>query len=87
MNKGNSDSLRDEYDFSDGVRGKHHEAYRAWTNIALLDPEVAEVLKDSALDKSEEERAFKRAVVAGSEDLEAGREVSLAEVMKRLGLK
>ena len=33
----------------------------------------------------EEERAFMRAVVAGLADLEAGREVSLAEVKAKLG--
>ncbi len=41
------DSLREEYDFSGGVRGKHHEAYRRGTNVVLLDPDVAEVFKDS----------------------------------------
>lgn len=41
------DRLRDEYDFSRGVRGKHHEAYRRGTNVVLLDPEVAEGFKDS----------------------------------------
>ena len=40
-------NLRDEYDFSGGVRGKHHEAYRRGTNVVLLDPDVAEVFKDS----------------------------------------
>jgi hypothetical protein len=41
------DNLRDEYDFSVGVRGKHHEAYRKGTNVVLLDPDVAAVFKDS----------------------------------------
>ena len=36
---------------------------------------------------AEEERAFMRAVVAGLADLEAGREVSLADAKARLGLK
>jgi prevent-host-death family protein len=36
---------------------------------------------------AEEERAFMRAVVTGLADIEAGRDVSLAEVKKRLGLK
>lgn len=40
--------LRAEYDFSGGVRGKHHEAYKAGTNVALLEPDVAKVFKDSA---------------------------------------
>lgn len=87
MNQDDSDSLRDEYDFSDGVQGKHHEAYRAGTNIVLLDPGVAKVLKGSTIEKSEDERAFMRAVVAGLTELEAGHEVTLAEVKKRLGLK
>ena len=39
--------LRPEYDFSSGVRGKHHEAYRQGSNVVLLDPDVAAVFKDS----------------------------------------
>ena len=39
--------LRPEYDFSGGVRGKHHEAYRKGTNVVFLDPDVARVFKDS----------------------------------------
>jgi len=35
------------HDFSGGVRGKHHEAYRRGTNVILLDPDVAEVFKNS----------------------------------------
>ena len=42
------DTMREEYDFSSGVRGKHHEAYRRGTNVVLLEPDVAEVFKDSA---------------------------------------
>ena len=40
-------TLRPEYDFSSGVRGKHHEAYRQGSNVVLLDPDVAAVFKDS----------------------------------------
>ena len=36
-------------------------------------------------EESEEERAFMRAVVAGLNDLESGREVSLKEAKARLG--
>ena len=43
-----SDTMRQEYDFSSGARGKHHEAYRRGTNVILLEPDVAEVFKDSA---------------------------------------
>lgn len=42
------DAMRQEYDFSSGARGKHHEAYRRGTNVVLLEPDVAEVFKDSA---------------------------------------
>lgn len=38
-------------------------------------------------EQAEEERAFMRAVVTGLADLEAGREISLAEAKARLGLK
>ena len=48
MNQDDGDSLRDECDFSDGVRGKHYEAYRAGTNVVILEPDVADVFKDSA---------------------------------------
>ena len=44
----NGDEMRPEYDFSDGIRGKHHAAYRAGTNVVFLDPDVAEVFTDSA---------------------------------------
>ena len=42
------DEMRPEYDFSSGVRGAHHQAYRAGTNVVFLDPDVAEVFTDSA---------------------------------------
>lgn len=42
------DFMRPEYDFSSGVRGKHHDAYMQGTNVVLLEPDVAEAFKDSA---------------------------------------
>ncbi len=48
MSQDDRDTLREEYDFSRGVRGKHHEAYGRGTNVVLLEPDVAEVFKDSA---------------------------------------
>jgi hypothetical protein len=42
------DDLLPEYDFTDAVRGKHHEAYKAGTNVVFLDPDVAQAFKDSA---------------------------------------
>ena len=41
------DDMRPEYDFSDGVRGVHHKAFRAGTNVVFLDPDVARVFADS----------------------------------------
>ena len=41
------EDMRPEYDFSAGVRGKHHEQYKAGTNVVFLDADVAEVFKDS----------------------------------------
>ena len=38
------DELRPEYDFATmkgGVRGKYVEGYRAGTNLALLEPDIA----------------------------------------------
>jgi len=42
------DDLRPEYDFSGGVRGKHHQTYGKGTNVVFLDADVARVFKDSA---------------------------------------
>ena len=39
--------MRSEYDFSGGIRGKHHQAYRNGTNVVFLDPDIAEIFKDS----------------------------------------
>lgn len=43
----NDDDLRSEYDFSAGVRGKHHQEYKAGTNVVFLDADVAQAFKDS----------------------------------------
>ena len=37
-----------EYDFVGGVRGKHHEDYKAGTNVIFLEPDLAKVFPDSA---------------------------------------
>jgi prevent-host-death family protein len=47
---------------------------------------VAVVQSVTDYESAEEERAFMRAVVAGLADLEAGRELSLADAKARLGL-
>jgi hypothetical protein len=41
------DTMRDEYDFSDGVRGTHVARIAQGSNIVKLDPDVAEVFRDS----------------------------------------
>ncbi len=44
MKKAKSEDLRPEYrreDLGQGVRGKYLEAFRAGTNLVLLNPEVA----------------------------------------------
>ena len=38
--------MRDEYDFSKGVRGKYAERYKQGTNIVLLDPELRKTFPD-----------------------------------------
>lgn len=43
----NDKEMRLEYDFSAGVRGKHYRAYQQGTNVVLLEPDIAEVFKDS----------------------------------------
>ena len=43
-----TDELRPEYDFTGGVRGKHHAAYQAGTNVVLLDADVAKAFPDSS---------------------------------------
>ena len=48
MNKKSKiEEMKTEYDFSVGVRGKHHSAYNDGTNIVYLDNDVSEHFKDS----------------------------------------
>ncbi len=39
--------LQEEYDFSQGVRGKYAERYAEGTNLVALDPDVAESFSES----------------------------------------
>ncbi len=39
--------MRDEYDFSNGVRGKYASMFKAGSNVVVLDPDVAERFKNS----------------------------------------
>jgi hypothetical protein len=47
VNPEEDEDMLPEYDFADGVRGKHHEAYQAGTNVIFLEPDLAKVFKDS----------------------------------------
>jgi hypothetical protein len=46
-NPASDDDMRPEYDFSAGVRGRHHEKFKAGTNVVFLDADIAKVFKDS----------------------------------------
>lgn len=39
--------MRDEYDFTDGVRGKYAKRYAEGSNVVVLDPDVARLFSDS----------------------------------------
>ena len=41
------EDMRDEYDFSQGVRGKYAARYAGGSNTIVLDPDVAEFFGDS----------------------------------------
>jgi len=38
----NDPDMLEEYDFSEGVRGKYAKRYAEGTNVVLIDPDVAE---------------------------------------------
>ena len=44
-----ADEMRAEYDFSDAVRGKYYERYRASSNIVLLDPDVSQAFPNAVV--------------------------------------
>ncbi len=39
--------MREEYDFSGGIRGKYAKRYAEGTNVIVLDPELTELFPDS----------------------------------------
>ena len=45
--KTSDDDIRDEYDFSNGVRGKYADRFAKGSNVVLLDPDIARVFPDS----------------------------------------
>ena len=44
----NDPDMLEEYDFSNGIRGKYASKYKEGTNIIMLDPELIEFFPDSA---------------------------------------
>jgi hypothetical protein len=45
--------MREEYDFSEGVRGKYASRFREGSNVVVLDPEVAaEFTSSEAVNKA-----------------------------------
>jgi hypothetical protein len=46
-NKSARKPMRDEYDFSQGERGKYARRYAQGTNVVVLEPDVAKVFSNS----------------------------------------
>ncbi len=44
----NDPDMLEEYDFSNGIRGKYAARYKSGTNLIKLDPELTEYFPDSA---------------------------------------
>jgi len=44
----NDPDILEEYDFTNGVRGKYVSKYKEGTNLVILDPELIEYFPDSA---------------------------------------
>lgn len=44
---GGDSDMRDEYDFSKGVRGKYARRFAEGSNVVVLEPDVARVFADS----------------------------------------
>jgi hypothetical protein len=42
----NDPNMLEEYDFSGGVRGKYAKRYEEGTNVAVIEPDVAEYFPD-----------------------------------------
>ena len=47
MSENKVDEMLEEYDFSNGVRGKYVERMKHADRIVLLEPDVAEIFPDS----------------------------------------
>ncbi len=47
-NQPDDDEMLEEYDFSNGVRGKYAQRFAAGSNIIILDPDLVELFPNSA---------------------------------------
>ena len=47
MNSERDPDMLEEYDFSNGVRGKYAGRFAKGSNVVVLDPDVAQVFTDS----------------------------------------
>ena len=47
LNDEHDPEMLEEYDFSDGVRGKYADRFAPGSNVVVLDPDVAQVFTDS----------------------------------------
>ncbi len=43
----NDPDMLEEYDFSDGVRGKYAKRYAEGTNVVVIDPDLSQYFPDS----------------------------------------
>jgi hypothetical protein len=59
------DTMRAEYDFSGGVRGKYDEQFRKGSNVVVLDPDVSKAFPTSrSVNMALRSLATRRAAVA-----------------------
>ena len=62
------DDMREEYDFSDGVRGKFAERFAKGSNVVVLDPDVAAEFKTpQAVNDALREQLARRRKAAGGD--------------------
>jgi len=46
--KPNDPDMQEEYDFSQGVRGKYAKRYAQGTNVVVIEPDIAQYFPDNA---------------------------------------
>lgn len=47
MSMHENEDMKEEYDFTKGVRGKYADRFAQGSNVVILDPDVARVFADS----------------------------------------